>query len=148
MAPSSKRAKLSHPLPFSDGLFDRENVDRMGREYSNGKPFKHAVINKLFQDGLLRDVKRECQKLAFTKKETDIYKVSTIILHQIATLTEKRRFYKQVTWRRSHSNHPILFRSFNPSYLFATRFIPMNSARTFEKLPDVDHYQDRSKIWR
>lgn len=46
-------------------------------EYDVGQPFKHVVVDQLFQDSLLRDVKEECLKLAFTKKETDIYKGSS-----------------------------------------------------------------------
>ncbi|KAF8345556.1 nuclear protein [Amanita rubescens] len=79
---SAKRRKTSHsPTPttssFADGLFNAENIAHLNDEYKNNFPFKHAVVDHLFQNNLLENVKNEClRELDFTTKETDIYKVN------------------------------------------------------------------------
>lgn len=61
---------------FYDGLFDDNVTSRLNSDYHQNTPFKFAVVEKLFQDDLLRKVKDEClSELNFTEKETDIYKV-------------------------------------------------------------------------
>jgi hypothetical protein len=61
---------------FSDEPFDPNNISRLNLDYHRSTPFKYAVVEKLFQDDLLRKVKDEClSELNFTEKETDIYKV-------------------------------------------------------------------------
>lgn len=62
---------------FAPDLFDADNVDRLAASYSTSEPFKHALIENLFRDDLLLQVKDEClNELHFTEKETDIYKVT------------------------------------------------------------------------
>ncbi|KAJ2926271.1 hypothetical protein H1R20_g10808, partial [Candolleomyces eurysporus] len=92
---SPKRFKASHPPPsrlesikpaqltrdaaskFHNGLFDHQNISRLHSSYEASGPFKHTVVDKLFQDELLKKVKDEClTQLSFTEKETDIYKVN------------------------------------------------------------------------
>lgn len=65
------------PTPhFSNNLFDHNNVARLNAGYLANTPFKYALVEKLFQDDLLKSVKDECMsQLSFTAKETDIYKV-------------------------------------------------------------------------
>ena len=62
---------------FADGvLSDPGNIQKLHTTYMANEPFKFCVLDELFQDGLLRNVKDECLKeLSFTEKETDIYKV-------------------------------------------------------------------------
>ncbi|KAF9057787.1 Oxoglutarate and iron-dependent oxygenase degradation C-term-domain-containing protein [Panaeolus papilionaceus] len=83
----TKRQKLnvqkslpSAPDPttlFANNLFDHNNIARLNADYQNSQPFNYAVVEKLFQDDLLRNVKDEClADLNFTEKETDIYKVN------------------------------------------------------------------------
>ena len=62
---------------FARDLFDHNNIARLNADYIQSKPFKHAIVEKLFQEDLLRKVKDEClSELSFSEKETDIYKVS------------------------------------------------------------------------
>ncbi|TDL29637.1 hypothetical protein BD410DRAFT_736691 [Rickenella mellea] len=69
----SDAAAQSH---FASGLFDDQAVQQLKSSYSHSKPFKHVIVEKLFQDDLLTKVKDECiAELSFTEKETDIYKV-------------------------------------------------------------------------
>ena len=83
-----KRLKSSHisetptdptsdPTPhFATGLFAPTNIHRLHTEYESSCPFKHTVVEKLFQDDLLQKVKDEAlAELSFSEKETDIYKV-------------------------------------------------------------------------
>jgi len=57
-------------------LGDPGNTQKLHTIYTANEPFKYCVLDKLFQDALLRNVKDECLKeLSFTEKETDIYKV-------------------------------------------------------------------------
>ncbi|KDQ21123.1 hypothetical protein BOTBODRAFT_169773 [Botryobasidium botryosum FD-172 SS1] len=63
-------------LNFTPDLFDSSNTSRLRKEYLASEPFKHVVVSSLVQDALLRRVKDECvERLSFTEKETDIYKV-------------------------------------------------------------------------
>lgn len=81
-----KRLKTSHSssTPSADnsslfyaGLLEENSVEFLRTKYTNSEPFKFAVIEKLFQDNLLRGVKEEClNELSFSEKETDIYKVN------------------------------------------------------------------------
>jgi len=85
---SSTSTALTDPVPgpatpqdviscFAPDLFDADNAGRLAAEYSTSEPFKHAVIENLFRDELLLQVKDEClNELHFTEKETDIYKVT------------------------------------------------------------------------
>ena len=61
---------------FARNLFDHNNIARLSLDYRQSSPFKYAIVEKLFQDDLLRKVKDEClSELSFSEKETDIYKV-------------------------------------------------------------------------
>ncbi|KAI0304042.1 nuclear protein [Russula brevipes] len=77
---------------FAPDLFDADNVGRLTDSYAASEPFKHALVEKLFRDDLLQQVKDECLgELHFTEKETDIYKVNqTGDLASLSYLTEKQ----------------------------------------------------------
>jgi hypothetical protein len=63
---------------FARNLFDHNNIARLNSDYHQSSPFKYAIVEKLFQEDLLRKVKDEClSELSFSEKETDIYKVCT-----------------------------------------------------------------------
>jgi hypothetical protein len=85
---SSTSTSVTDPVPgpataqdviscFAPDLFDADNVGRLAASYSTSEPFKHALVENLFRDDLLLQVKDEClNELHFTEKETDIYKVT------------------------------------------------------------------------
>lgn len=83
-----KRLKTTHSLStptvdqavdFYTGLFTLENVQQLHQAYATSEPFKYAIIERLFRDDLLKNVKDECMKeLSFTERETDIYKASSL----------------------------------------------------------------------
>ncbi|KAH7163135.1 Oxoglutarate and iron-dependent oxygenase degradation C-term-domain-containing protein [Dactylonectria estremocensis] len=61
---------------FRKGLFDRDVLDSYTEQYAQSAPYKHAVINGLIDDSLLRSVREEIKaNVSFTPKETDIYKI-------------------------------------------------------------------------
>lgn len=73
--PAAKRQKTSNEanLPFYPGLLDSENVERLAKAHSSSEPYKHAVINQLFDQDFLRKARKEItEQLSFTEKETDI----------------------------------------------------------------------------
>ena len=79
--PPSKRVKTSHYPPLDDLVSEfapgaLEAPSRLNLSYTQSEPFKHCVIDALFNPGLLQSVQREITEgLSFTEKETDIYKV-------------------------------------------------------------------------
>lgn len=61
---------------FAPELFDHNTIAKLRNGYIANEPFKYTVVEKLFQDELLKKVKDEClSELSFTEKQTDIYKV-------------------------------------------------------------------------
>jgi prolyl 3-hydroxylase /prolyl 3,4-dihydroxylase len=60
---------------FANEIFNHNYIAKLHTDYLDSNPFKHAVVEKLFQDELLVKVKDECLRLNFTQKETDIFKV-------------------------------------------------------------------------
>ncbi|KAH7923673.1 hypothetical protein BV22DRAFT_1036091 [Leucogyrophana mollusca] len=74
---ASATSTADHASQFHTGLLEPDSIQKLHQTYAVNEPFKYAVIEKLFQDELLRNVKDECMKeLSFTEKETDIYKVN------------------------------------------------------------------------
>lgn len=77
--PSAKRQRLTERdvhADFHAGLLADRNADALHGAYAASGPFKHAVIEKLFNEQLLKSASEEIiRELAFTEKETDIYKV-------------------------------------------------------------------------
>jgi hypothetical protein len=73
--PAAKRQKTSNEgkLPFYPGLLDSSNVEKLAKDHSSSEPYKHAVINQLFDQDFLRKARKEItEQLSFTEKETDI----------------------------------------------------------------------------
>ncbi|KAI6770306.1 hypothetical protein HG530_004935 [Fusarium avenaceum] len=61
---------------FRAGLFDKKVLNSYTKQYAQSEPYKHAVINGLVDDSLLRSVRSEIKaNVEFTPKETDIYKI-------------------------------------------------------------------------
>lgn len=68
-----------HISLFTPNLFDPSNIHRLNNYYHASEPYKYALVEKLFQDDLLKNVVDEClSELHFTERETDIYKVSLV----------------------------------------------------------------------
>ncbi|OCL09933.1 hypothetical protein AOQ84DRAFT_10135, partial [Glonium stellatum] len=61
---------------FRKGLFNPEVLKDYSQQYAKSAPYKHAVIQNLIDDTLLRNVRNEIREnISFTPKETDIYKI-------------------------------------------------------------------------
>ncbi|KAF2750978.1 hypothetical protein M011DRAFT_492315 [Sporormia fimetaria CBS 119925] len=61
---------------FRAGLFDESVLHSYTSAYAASQPYKHAVIQDLVNDQLLRNVRNEIREhISFTPKETDIYKI-------------------------------------------------------------------------
>lgn len=61
---------------FRKGLFDSKVLKDYSQQYAKSEPYKHAVIQNLVDDTLLRSVRNEIREnISFTPKETDIYKI-------------------------------------------------------------------------
>lgn len=85
-SPPAKRQRRSgsfttdshDPVPFfAANLLGAPSVSLLAEQYQSARPFKHVVIDKIFQESLLMRVKDEIvEHLSFTEKETDIYKAN------------------------------------------------------------------------
>lgn len=61
---------------FRDGLLQNDVLESYTKQYAESAPYKHAVIDGLMNDDLLRSVRNEIKaNVSFTPKETDIYKI-------------------------------------------------------------------------
>lgn len=69
------------PTPyFAPDVLSQSSISSLNSAYNTNEPFKYALVEKLFQDDLLKKVKDEClSELSFTEKETDIYKVGLLV---------------------------------------------------------------------
>jgi hypothetical protein len=70
IAPSLININTNAGLPpqFADEIFNHNYIAKLHTDYLDSNPFKHAVVEKLFQDELLLKVKDECLRLDFTQK--------------------------------------------------------------------------------
>ncbi|RCK56229.1 Prolyl 3,4-dihydroxylase TPA1 [Candida viswanathii] len=61
---------------FNSQIWDSEFQDTLKSQIANSEPYRWGSISDLMDDALLRDVRKEVlSQIAFTEKETDIYKV-------------------------------------------------------------------------
>lgn len=61
---------------FNQKIWPKEYQDNLRDEITESQPYRWGTIEELFEDNLLRQVRTEVlSEIAFTKKETDIYKV-------------------------------------------------------------------------
>lgn len=69
-------ARREARVNFRSGLFDSQVIDQHRIEYAQSSPYKHGVVTGLIEDSLLRSVRSEIlENIAFTLKETDIYRI-------------------------------------------------------------------------
>ncbi|GAM86317.1 hypothetical protein ANO11243_043310 [Dothideomycetidae sp. 11243] len=74
----SKIAKSTGPASedFHEGLLDESTVTEYRDSYAASGPYRHAVVQPLMSDSLLRSVRQEIvENIHFTPKETDIYRI-------------------------------------------------------------------------
>ncbi|KAM0791907.1 hypothetical protein ACM66B_004161 [Microbotryomycetes sp. NB124-2] len=77
VVPSPAVPQQSPSLPFYPGLLDDDNVQQLKRAHDESQPYKHGVIDRLFEPDFLIKARQEIvQQLSFTEKETDIYKIN------------------------------------------------------------------------
>lgn len=61
---------------FNQQIWDKEFQNNLTQEVRDSQPYRWGTIRTLMDDTLLRQVRKEVlSEIAFTKKETDIYKV-------------------------------------------------------------------------
>lgn len=77
-APSLINLNTDLSSQFTYEIFNHNYIAKLHSDYLNSTPFKHVVVETLFQDELLLSVKDECLRLNFTQKETDIFKVGPL----------------------------------------------------------------------
>ena len=72
--PASKRQKVGQESSvFHPTLFDPRNIERLRTKHDASSPYKHAVINQLFNQEFLNKAREEItEQLSFREKETDI----------------------------------------------------------------------------
>ena len=77
IGPHADAAVVADPAPlFAPDILQPATAQTLNAEYAASGPYKHAVVETLFQDELLEKVKDEIlNEIAFTVKETDIYRV-------------------------------------------------------------------------
>ncbi|ORY77590.1 Oxoglutarate and iron-dependent oxygenase degradation C-term-domain-containing protein [Leucosporidium creatinivorum] len=85
-APAAKRVKTGSPslanveaaaLPFHSTLLDPANIQRLHQEHESSAPYKHAIINQLFEPEFLKKARQEIvEQISFREKETDIYRIN------------------------------------------------------------------------
>ncbi|CAO1618696.1 unnamed protein product [Sympodiomycopsis kandeliae] len=62
---------------FAPDLLSKSTRSSFQEKYPSSSPYKHAVVDALINDDLLRSAREEImEELRFTEKETDIYKVN------------------------------------------------------------------------
>lgn len=62
---------------FAPQLLSEDKRKGHREAYNHSKPYRHAVVDGLINDDLLRKARQEIlEELRFTEKETDIYKVN------------------------------------------------------------------------
>ncbi|GAA5985145.1 hypothetical protein JCM10908_002542 [Rhodotorula pacifica] len=89
----AKRLKVdpSQQLPFHPTLLDPANIENLRKAHDRSIPYRHAVIDQLFDKDFLKRARKEItEQLSFREKETDIYKASSClesIINQTGDLT-------------------------------------------------------------
>lgn len=72
----AKRSKPSPPdedLPFHPTLLVPSNVAALAAAHAASTPYKHAVVNQLFDPAFLHKARKEIvEQISFREKETDI----------------------------------------------------------------------------
>ncbi|KZV69202.1 hypothetical protein PENSPDRAFT_581205 [Peniophora sp. CONT] len=77
LGPHADAAVVADPAPyFAPDILQPGTAQKLNGAYAESGPYKHAVVETLFRDDLLEKVKDEVlNEIAFTVKETDIYRV-------------------------------------------------------------------------
>lgn len=133
---------------FSDGLLAHTTIARLNNMYRNSQPFHYALVEKLFQDDLLKRVKDECvSELSFTEKETDIYKVCVRMWppSSCADFFAFSRSNRRATLRRSTTLPPSRSRSSRTCSPCAMPCTPPNFGTLSAPSPDVVLSRGRSR---
>ncbi|KWU45125.1 hypothetical protein RHOSPDRAFT_33372 [Rhodotorula sp. JG-1b] len=87
--PASKRQKVDQESSvFHPTLFDPLNIERLRTKHDASSPYKHAVINQLFNQEFLNKARKEItEQLSFREKETDICKRHWKLINQTGDLS-------------------------------------------------------------
>lgn len=105
--------KMSVQDYFAPGLLSDEQRESFKKSYATSQPYRHAVINELLSDDLLRRARNEIvTELSFTEKQTDIYKVNqTGDLANLDGLPEEEKSKLQALWDVRKAMYSDEFRS-------------------------------------
>jgi hypothetical protein len=78
--PAAKRQKVDTPaLSFHSTLLQPSNVASLKSAHEASSPYKHAVIDQLFDPEFLKKARKEItEQLSFRVKETDICASSSL----------------------------------------------------------------------
>lgn len=155
--PPSKRVKLNDesapPSAFIESALSPSTATARHDEYVSAEPYKHCVVDSLFEDSLLKRVRDEVAMkpgdveaglgglVGWGAKETDIYKVSRVVLrllegtHRRSNWSYSLRFCWTIPLRSTNRSISLRLQVSTSTKRVSTSSPPFKSSGTPSTLP-------------